>query len=300
MFAHQVIDECQKMLKVCSGEEAKHIGDISCDIMSAIKFHIGEYEELVKLYGREKWKGTALFMFQDVDSIRLPYKLCWFDFITTGGCEPGTLPCSKRGLLVSEKRPDVLFVKTVTFWDHDKTWRIDAFGFVILINKTFKEIASDAPLAFRNTNILPVPLTKKAMSTGLFGMKQAIIDGQRDISALNLFLSFLSCKNIGTEKHYPPEALNKKRLKHHKQPLFTYHTLLLKPVGKKQESIPRHLWNNRIHFCRGHFKTYTEKNPLFGRITGRFWWQPAVRGRSREGVVMKDYKLDPPGASTHL
>jgi hypothetical protein len=46
---------------------------------------------------------------------------------------------------------------------------------------------------------------------------------------------------------------------------------------------------NRVHLCHGHFKNYTEGNPLFGKYTGRYWWQPFVRGNKKKGVVMKDY-----------
>jgi hypothetical protein len=117
------------------------------------------------------------------------------------------------------------------------------------------------------------------------------------LTVINIALMLLSCKNIGLEHHKPSVALNKKRRAKNKQPLFTYHTLVLKPVGRKQESIPKHLWNNRVHLQRGHFKTYTAEKPLFGRITGRFWWEPQVRGRNHEGIVMKDYQLSTPTAS---
>jgi hypothetical protein len=109
----------------------------------------------------------------------------------------------------------------------------------------------------------------------------------------DLFCKILSCKNITTVDNPPPEKLNKKRAKKNKCPLFTYKTLVIKPTGKKQASQEAQgLWENRVHLCRGHFKTYTEENPLFGRLTGRYWWQPSVRGNKKKGVVMKDYKVE--------
>lgn len=115
----------------------------------------------------------------------------------------------------------------------------------------------------------------------------------QDIEMFCQFCELLNCKNIGFESHSPPKNLNKKRIKAGKMPLFSYKTLVIKPVGKKQEAqAAQGLWDNRVHLCRGHFKTYTEKNPLFGRITGRFWWQPAVRGNKEKGVVMKDYLVE--------
>ena len=47
----------------------------------------------------------------------------------------------------------------------------------------------------------------------------------------------------------------------------------------------------RVHLCRGHFKEYTNENPLFGKHVGRFWWQPMVRGDKKRGVLNKDYDV---------
>lgn len=106
------------------------------------------------------------------------------------------------------------------------------------------------------------------------------------------FSRLLDCKNIGTIDNEPPAKLNKSRVKKGKQPLFTYKTLVIKPTGKRQQSLAAQgLWENRIHLCRGHFKEYTADKPLFGRFAGRYWWQPSVRGRNTQGVVMKDYEV---------
>jgi hypothetical protein len=37
------------------------------------------------------------------------------------------------------------------------------------------------------------------------------------------------------------------------------------------------------HIVRGHTKTYSEEAPLFGKITGTFWWSPSVRGDREVG-----------------
>jgi hypothetical protein len=52
-----------------------------------------------------------------------------------------------------------------------------------------------------------------------------------------------------------------------------------------------------LHICRGHFKSYTEDAPLFGKHTGTYWWADRVRGDRSRGRVEKDYavKLDAEG-----
>ncbi len=110
---------------------------------------------------------------------------------------------------------------------------------------------------------------------------------------LHYFLSILSCKNIEIKRQDVPEKLNRRRVKRGKKPLFSYYTLLLKPVGKKVErSIDLGLWENRLHLVRGHSKIYTAERPLFGKLVGRYWWSPMVRGHKERGIIHKDYEID--------
>ena len=48
-----------------------------------------------------------------------------------------------------------------------------------------------------------------------------------------------------------------------------------------------------LHICRGHFATYTENNPLFGKLKGTFWKPAHVRGSIEDGIVDKDYRVSP-------
>ncbi|MFA5433392.1 MAG: hypothetical protein WC319_11075 [Candidatus Paceibacterota bacterium] len=101
-------------------------------------------------------------------------------------------------------------------------------------------------------------------------------------------LNLLHCKNIVKKENKPPEKLNKKRIKNGKLPLFSYYTLHIKDsINSNSKNVLGD--HNRIHLCRGHFKHYTKENPLFGKLTGMYWWQPHVRGQNKDGIIMKDY-----------
>jgi len=50
-----------------------------------------------------------------------------------------------------------------------------------------------------------------------------------------------------------------------------------------------------LHICRGHFATYGDDNPLFGKHVGTFWRPMHVRGDKAAGEVRKSYKVQ--GAS---
>jgi hypothetical protein len=46
-----------------------------------------------------------------------------------------------------------------------------------------------------------------------------------------------------------------------------------------------------LHMVRGHYSTYSEDAPLFGRVTGTFWVPAHVRGTATEGVVSSEYRV---------
>ena len=82
------------------------------------------------------------------------------------------------------------------------------------------------------------------------------------------------------------------------QPLVSYHVLEIGPMrealngdGELQGKGLKHA----LHVCRGHFKTFDEEAPLFGRTTGTFWWADQVRGSAKEGEIVKDYEVRVPG-----
>ena len=117
-------------------------------------------------------------------------------------------------------------------------------------------------------------------------------NGVRDI--VFTLTNLLSCKNITTDTTDPPERVNKKRLKNGKTPLFRYHILTVDiSKGRKlaNKSPIQNIGIMPVHLCRGHFKEYTEEKPLFGRVTGRFWWQPFARGDAKNGIIDKDYNI---------
>ena len=109
-----------------------------------------------------------------------------------------------------------------------------------------------------------------------------------------LALSFMHCKNISLQQNEPDRALNNKRRHAGLKPFVRYHTINIEPMKKvlktegnsETEGLKR-----ALHICRGHFSTYSEERPLFGRIAGTFWVPSHVRGSIKEGIVVSDYKV---------
>lgn len=106
-----------------------------------------------------------------------------------------------------------------------------------------------------------------------------------------LATTFMHCKNVELISNEPHAKLSRHHERKNGYPLVRYHTLNIHPMQKvlRTEGDIEHTGLKRaLHICRGHFKTFEDK-PLFGRVTGTFWWGAQVRGDARVGIVDKDY-----------
>lgn len=215
-------------------------------------------------------------MFNYFKEVRLPYYSCWFDWEWKTSDNKTLKICILS--MADKENVNPIEIHNIRMFCYQKEdgWRQSPYVYTIKNSEEIEILRHfDTKFAFKSSEIF--------LDSTTFDYK---------IISLFLYsLLLLNCKNIITKKIVAPDKLNQKRKKKGRQELFSYHTLLIKPIGKKQESIPKRLWDNRIHLCRGHFKTYTKEKPLFGHIIGRFWWQPVVRGKNKKGIVLKDYEV---------
>lgn len=112
-----------------------------------------------------------------------------------------------------------------------------------------------------------------------------------------LTFAFMNCKNVvkrDTTCEHSPDA---KWLRLQKQPEIRYHVLDINPmkeVLRKEGDIEHNGLKRALHICRGHFSTYTDEKPLFGKVSGTFWVPSHVRGSMEQGIVDKDYRVKAP------
>lgn len=107
-------------------------------------------------------------------------------------------------------------------------------------------------------------------------------------------IAFMHCKNVTRTEVVPTLPRNARR--RGEKPPTRYHVLNIGPMNEviRTEGQSDTVGLQRaLHICRGHFKTYTEEKPLLGKITGMFWWEAHVRGNASEGIVLKDYNVNP-------
>ena len=109
-----------------------------------------------------------------------------------------------------------------------------------------------------------------------------------------LTLSFMNCKNVVIEDAAEREGPARKWLRRIKCPQLHYRVLNIDPMRKVLRSEGRSEetgLKKALHICRGHFASYTEERPLFGKYTGTFWRPAHVRGSAEFGEVRKTYNV---------
>jgi hypothetical protein len=280
MYAHQVIEAISNSNPGSEiGKNKKAKSSFIQLLQESQKFYFGDIKNILSVFNG-LYKDTPLFSYGLAEGIMLPYQICTLMFENTLGKD--NMANKVTIIATSDDKGDEISIFLWLFLKDEKDWAI-------------------FPVAVHVEGLLDLTQTSQMVLQPLYGyeMEQDFSNSlvfspmKTAMKLVNYFLMLLNCKNITTIDNPPPEKLNKKRSKSGKCPLFTYKTLVIKPTGKKQASQDAQgLWENRVHLCRGHFKTYTEENPLFGKFTGRYWWQPSVRGNKKKGVVMKDYRVE--------
>ena len=285
MWEHDLISYLERI-------NVKYITEYICPrIHTAEKFNIGEIEELKKVHKTAKNiydKNDAFFQ-------HLPYENCFVEYKADGWRKSFLLKIVKKGQEETTWCPEtietpnhviykipekLLIIYIFSSAPNEKKWSmypyfIGSFGTGVCIINEMPDLVKMQP------SELDWELCAKATA-------------QTDMMYAYYFIMLLNCKNITIEEISPPEKVNKKRIKNCKLPLYSYHVLNVKPFGSYRPvriGRPEAESHNRLHFCRGHFKQFFPDRPLFGKISGLFWWEPTLRGKNRDGFVDKDYKV---------
>lgn len=111
-----------------------------------------------------------------------------------------------------------------------------------------------------------------------------------------LAITFMHCKNVEI-RDIPPTRQQRRQAERKNKPLITYKELIIDPLKKQVRNEAAESQGGErgraLHICRGHFATYSEERPLFGKVSGTFWIPMHVKGNKQYGEVKKDYKVKP-------
>jgi hypothetical protein len=108
-------------------------------------------------------------------------------------------------------------------------------------------------------------------------------------------ICLLHCKNVVSEIEQPSRQQQRHYERKNGFPPTDYHVLKIRPRPERGDRSGREqaaVGLNRQHIARGHFKTFTEEAPLFGKWTGMYFWEAQVRGNPQRGKLDKAYQPD--------
>lgn len=115
-----------------------------------------------------------------------------------------------------------------------------------------------------------------------------------DLNVAYMAINLMNCKNVEISDGGAVRIQRSGRAKKKRVPALKFKTILLpgsssSPGGKTNTVTEAEMARHRV---RGHFKTFTKEKPLFGKLTGTYWWGWQVRGNAANGINVNDYSLD--------
>jgi hypothetical protein len=281
MYAHKVIEDLidgQKKIDLshpASGAYRKIGNELINSIPRTHQFYLGKAFNLAKVMGiQHRSLDLQKYYSENIKHFKLPYHPLYLEWETINPrFKTESNNCSKTVVLLKEynDRPNEIYLVGAGYWSaYNRFFPLPQIAIFNFLEHSVKLGGVDRDIANHRMMAEICILTIASMLV-------------------------LNCKNIKYKKKHPDKKLNKKRMSKKHIPLFVYHTLEFEPleviIYKADKKIDNTKVDRRVHLCKGHFKTYTKDNPLFGKYIGLYWWQPHVRGNIKKGVVVKDYKL---------
>jgi hypothetical protein len=105
------------------------------------------------------------------------------------------------------------------------------------------------------------------------------------------FMCLSNARNVTLESVTPNVHESKQWKRKTGRDLVTFNRIIL--PNRVRESMATGEGPGPLELVKGHFKTYTTERPLFGRITGSWWWEPHLRGSAAQGIKLHDYAFGP-------
>lgn len=235
------------------------------------------------------------FKDEDFNYNTMPWPYVWFEFATGLG--------SKIGILSMQSGNDEDNIKTQIHYliIKNKGYTAAIARFMVWINQEgkidFKKSFIVELFDDKGNQIELYDETGNITKNNIETYGEQILAWKEFIGHALYAINFCHCKNIVIRKEVINKSLQNTRIKKGKLPFYRFNTIQIDPMKEilRKEGKSETLGLKKaLHICRGHFATYTQEAPLFGRVTGTFWKPMHVRGNKKEGVVIKDYRINPP------
>lgn len=242
--------------------------------------------------------GNADDIVDDVDKVqevtpkeyRIPFP------VTLLECMFDRLPQENNPSVTQDDYLVVLLVELETLAKMDKSFTryIKDYSFGIFSMSPVNIIdAGNYTWYIPSFNCILMPYNPEIQPEVITSVTNEIIDTTRDleISLVKYFCNILICKNV--EVRVKEEKPVSKLLSKNKIPERVSDIIIKLPgrgIVYENRTINEIKFNERRNIGvtgqkRGHFKTFTEERPLFGKYVGTWWWSPVFQTRKRNYVV---------------
>lgn len=166
----------------------------------------------------------------------------------------------------------------------------------LAVNKNINEMAKQsASLTSSMNNEVDLEGKLEAYMLEQFADDSSYVQYTEDIAKIAMTaVSLINARNIAQRSIEHDAKIQKARMRKGLRPLFRYHELLLQPFKSIRERGESKASGDLmpIHWIRGHFKEFSRERPLFGKYSGRYWWQPHISGKDTSRKVEKSYAID--------
>ena len=114
------------------------------------------------------------------------------------------------------------------------------------------------------------------------------------LTPMVIAIGLMNCRNVEVRDAPAPRVPKKSRRP--RLPHIAYKTIAVPAPASASRSERAASVGSTLahHLVRGHFKTFSEDAPLFGKKTGTFWWGWQTRGSKTAGIVKKQYSVSEP------
>lgn len=249
MKAHKAIDGV---------EDLKRSGRMDHEIADILTAKIAESQKFEFSFG-DFPVFSADEMQSQLQEVRLPYPLCYLEIPTVGA------------VLAREHENALLVHPFLTFGGKVGTLPPEM---MLLVDKR------DGSICCHGDDPALQAEWRDPKDQGVIAVVSLICFAIRGLAVLN-------CSNVVCVENAPPSALNRKRMKSGRTPIYSYKTLHIKTNERKDPVQPigsfgeRH--GPRLHLRRGHIRRLPSGS--------RTWVQSCMVGSMQEGMAMKEYRV---------
>lgn len=225
----------------------------------------------------------TLTHFEDFGCLAPPFPLFWIELPVHRNSER---PTDKIGILVESEKIE------------DGTHNLVCTCFGGTPNHIFLVGAAKFSISPSGKPIAPIQAHANEDTFEKFGEKET---GGAILGCAGIvcdILQLLSCKNVSLQSIendvHSVYSANRKYGK--RSDNYRYHILVVRPPGAHKDSPAQEIGVMPRHMCRGHFAEYGPefgKGLLFGRLSGRFYVPPHLKGNPDNGIIEKDYQIGP-------